>query len=479
LLGFAGIAAAADAPARILILTGDSDEQYHDWRATTAWLRGILEKTGRFQVRVAEEPKGITAATLQGHDAVVVNYNGPRWGAETERALEEFLRAGRGMVALHGVSYGEFFGMQWRAGRWVGTEDRGWPAYADMIGVTWKPENIGHAVRHVFTARWTDREHPISRGLDEQIQLDDELYHRMDLRPNARVLLRAHSDPKLGGTGQNEPILWTVPFGKGRVVHTTMGHDTASMYQPGFVTAFARSVEWAATEAVTLPSRITAGPAIRPDAVRVLVATGGHTYPVSFYTLFEGYEDLRWTHATSQSEAFRPGMEKRYDVLVLHDMYESIPEKELANLRSFVEAGRGVVSIHHSIVNYTSAPWWYEEVTGGKFFTGAVGPHPKSVYKDDVPMIVRAVKSASGHPVLRGVGPLALVDEAYRGMWFSPKITVLMETDCPENDRPVVFIGPHPKARVLTIQLGHGDETFHHPGYRRLVHNAILWTAAR
>jgi type 1 glutamine amidotransferase len=460
-------------------LTGDSDEQYHDWKATTSYLRAILEKTGRFQVKVEEEPSGITARTVQGYEVVVVNYNGPRWGRETERALEEFLRAGKGMVALHGVSYGEFFGMQWRNGRWTATTDPGWPAYPDMIGVTWKPENIGHAIRHVFKARWTDREHPISSGVEEEFQVDDELYHRMDLRPNVRVLLRAYSDPKLGGTGREEPLLWTVPFGKGRVVHTTLGHDTASMYQHGFLTAFARSVEWAATGAVTLPSRITAGPALRPDAVRVLVATGGHTYPVSFYSLFEGYDDLRWTHATSQSEAFRPRMEEQYDVLVLHDMYERIGDRELANLRSFVEAGRGVVSIHHSIVDYTSWPWWYEEVTGGKFFTAASGSHGKSEYKHDVPMVVRAVKAAAGHPVLRGVGPLALVDEAYRGMWFSPKIKILMETDCPENDRPVVFIGPHPKARVVTIQLGHDDEAFHHPGFRRLVHNSILWTAAR
>jgi type 1 glutamine amidotransferase len=383
------------------------------------------------------------------------------------------------MVALHGVSYGRFFGMKMEQGRWAASPDAGWASYAEMLGSTWKPENIGHAVRHIFAARWVDREHPVSRGLEESFLVDDELYHRMDLRPNAHVLASAYSDPKMGGTGREEPMLWTVPFGRGRVVHTTLGHDTAAMYQPGFVTAFARSVEWAATGEVRLPAGLTAGPPIRQDAARALLVTGGHSYPTSVYTLFEGHDDIRWWHAGSQAEAFSRGLRDRYDVLVLHDMHEGIGENERVNLQAFVEAGGGIVSIHHSIVDYTSWPWWYEEVTGGKFFTEFSGTHPKSEYKDDVPLVARAVRSAAGHPVLRGVGPLALVDEAYRGMWFAPGITPLMETESPCNDRPVVYVGPHKKARAVYIQFGHGDSTIRHPGYRRLVRNAILWTARR
>ena len=477
----AGVSTGAPNPrVRVLMLTGESDTPYHDWRTTNPFLKSLLEKTGRFEVKVVEEARGLTARALDGYDALVLNYNGVRWGTETERAVEGFVRGGKGMVALHGVSYGYFFGMEFRNGRWAaGPAGAGWPAYPEMLGSSWKPENIGHAIRHIFTAKWVDREHPISRGLDETFLVDDELYHRMDLRPNARVLASAYSDPKLGGTGKDEPILWAVPFGQGRVVHTTLGHDTAGMYQTGFATAFVRSVEWVATGGVTFPGRLDAGPAFRKDAVRVLVVTGGHGYPASFYTLFEGYDDMRWWHACSQAEAFTQKMQERYDVVVLHDMYEQIGESERGNLQAFVESGRGIVSIHHSIVDYTSWPWWYEEVTGGKFFTQPSGPHPKSQYKDDVLLVARAVRSAAGHPMLRGVGPLALVDEAYRGMWLSPKITPLMETDNPDNDRPLVYIGPHAKARAVYIQFGHGDGTIRHPGYRRLVRNAILWTARR
>ena len=57
---------AESARIRVLVLTGESDSQYHDWRSTTPFLEGLLEKTGRFDVHVEEEVRGITAATLAG-----------------------------------------------------------------------------------------------------------------------------------------------------------------------------------------------------------------------------------------------------------------------------------------------------------------------------------------------------------------------------------------------------------------------------
>ncbi len=241
---------------------------------------------------------------------------------------------------------------------------------------------------------------------------------------------------------------------------------------------FARATEWASTGAVTLPPLISLEPAAK-DAVRVLVVTGGHPYETSFYEVFASQADIRWSHATSPAEAFAPGLKDRCDVLVLYDMHNEIGEAEQKTLREFVEAGKGVVALHHSIVDYTSWPWWYEEVIGGKYFEKPLGEHPASHYKDDVPMVVRPAHGMENHPIVRGLGELVTVDECYRGMWHSPKITVLMETANELNDRPVVYLGPRPGAQVVYIQLGHGPFTHQHPGYRKLVHNAIQWAAGR
>jgi type 1 glutamine amidotransferase len=65
------------------------------------------------------------------------------------------------------------------------------------------------------------------------------------------VLASAFSDPANAGSGREEAVLMVLPFGKGRVVHTTLGHDVNGMSCVGFVTVLQRSAEWAATGKVT------------------------------------------------------------------------------------------------------------------------------------------------------------------------------------------------------------------------------------
>ena len=205
---------------RVLFLTGETDLPYHDWRVTTPFLRNVLTDTGRFEVKVLEDVRGLTARGLSGYDVLVLNYNGPRWGKEAETAVEEFVRSGKGLISFHGVTYGEFYGQEMNK-RWSAssTGDKGWLAYPELIGATWEPAKIGHGARHAFPVNWVDREHPISRGLDESFLANDELYHKLDLLPNTKVLATAYSAPETGGTGRSEPIIWMAPFGAGRTVH--------------------------------------------------------------------------------------------------------------------------------------------------------------------------------------------------------------------------------------------------------------------
>jgi type 1 glutamine amidotransferase len=69
---------------------------------------------------------------------------------------------------------------------------------------------------------------------------------------NVKVLATAYSK-KPGGTGEHEPMIWTVAYGKGRVFHTPMGHDLEGMRCIGFVATLQRGTEWATTGKVTVP----------------------------------------------------------------------------------------------------------------------------------------------------------------------------------------------------------------------------------
>jgi hypothetical protein len=460
---------------RVLILSGRNN---HDWRTTTPFLRKVLVESGRFDVRVEEEPMGITEATLAAYDVLVLDYDGPRWGEATEKAVENFVKSGKGLVGIHAASYA-FTGLEVLGDnhRPMGLKEPSWPEYLKMLGGWWVegPPKTGHAPRHCFTVKLLDREHPIVKGMKESFVVSDELYHTLQMSPQAHVLASAFDDPANGGTGKQEPMIWTVNYGKGRVMYTALGHDVAAMQETGFVNTFLRGTEWAATGRVTLPADASAAKT-EAKPIQVLVVTGGHEYPTTFYTVFEGADDLHWDHAVSNHEAFRNDFRSKYDVLVLYDLSNEITEAEKAHLRDFVESGKGIVVLHHAIADYQSWEWWYKEVVGGKYLLQPEGNTLASAYKHDEEQCIKVVAK---HPITARLGTLHLWDETYKGMWISPDVKVLLRTDNPLSDGPVAWISPYAKSRVVYIQLGHGETAHRHPAYRTLVQDAIRWSAGR
>jgi type 1 glutamine amidotransferase len=212
------------------------------------------------------------------------------------------------------------------------------------------------------------------------------------------------------------------------------------------------------------------------EPVRGLLITGGHDHETSFYTLFEGYKDLARIPVTSSSMAFQSDLRGKYDVLIMYDFSRDLKETGKKNLRDFVESGKGIVVLHHALLNYQEWPWWYEDVVGGSYRLRKEGNIPSSTYKGDQQIPVTA---EGDHPITREIGPFQVVDETYKHMWISPRVRPLLTTDNPNSDRVLAWIGPCATSRVVAIQLGHGPTVFSHPGYRTLVHNAILWSAGR
>jgi type 1 glutamine amidotransferase len=473
LLAAAGLLSAA--PARVLIISGRSN---HDWRTTTPYLRTLLDRTGRFEVRVEEEPAGVTAATLANYDVLVLDYQGPRWGDTTEKAVVDFVRSGKGLVLVHGALYSfSGFDILGPHHQRTGRTEPVWKDFADMAGGTWagaEPKDF-HAPRHLFDVRFVAREHPVARGCGEKFSVADELYHGLRMAPSATVIATAYDDPANGGSGRNEPVLWTEPYGQGRVFATVLGHEVPAMQEPGFAVTFVRGVEWAATGAVTLPAALPEVREARP--VRVELVTGGHSHDPDFYSVFVDRTDLA-VNVNPHPDAFRHDLRSTTDVLVLYDMVQasSLDAARRTNLRDFVEGGKGLVVLHHAIADYTDWPWWSEQVAGGKYLLKPEGGRPGSTYKHDEDMYVEV---AAAHPVTRGLGPLHLRDETYKGMWISPDVKVLLRTTNPTSDGPVAWISPYAKSRVIYIEPGHDHLTHSNPDYRELVHRAILWAAGR
>jgi hypothetical protein len=456
----------ADSPIRVLILSGRNN---HDWRTSTPMLRKMMEQTGRFEVRVTEEPSGLNAAILRNYDVIVSDYCGPRWGEAAENALETAIREGKGFVAVHAASYP--FGIREVLGERMtrtGKHEPPWTAYAKIVGASWTEEpRTGHGKRHVYEVRFADREHPIARGLPESFFTSDELYHQFKLEPNVHTLATAFDAPEVNGTGRNEPILMTNRYGKGRVFHTALGHDATALASTGFIQTFVRGVEWAATGQAAIPAAVMSK-LHEEDAVRVLVVTGGHDYDPTFGGVFEGNPRIRAT-MDPHPAALNRDLVKRFDAIVFYDMVQDIDEKQRKNLVDFAEAGKGIIVMHHALANYQKWDWW-KDLAGARYSLA------DSKYLHDRHYVAKPVGK---HAILNGIPELYMLDETYRLMMFAPTNTVLLTTKDETADGPLVWISAYPKSRVVGFQPGHNRESHTNESFRRLVHNAILWSAGR
>ncbi len=258
--------AAMAKPIKVMILDGASAAAYHDWKLGTQILKRELEETGLFDVTVVTVPPAdgdfsTVHPDFAQYQVVVLNYDSQDWPATLKTEFETYMKNGGGLVSVHGAD----------------NAFPDWPAFNEMTGIGgWRkrdapagprwfydngklasdsaPGPAGlHGKRKPFRITARAPQHPIMRGLPpEWMHATDELYTRLrGPGENMTVLATAYADPANRGTGHDEPMLLALTWGKGRIFHTTLGHDAVALSCVGFITTFQRGAEWAATGRVT------------------------------------------------------------------------------------------------------------------------------------------------------------------------------------------------------------------------------------
>lgn len=266
-------AAAAAEPYKVLIVTG---QNLHDWKGTTPVLKKVLEDTGLFKVDVAKSPPKIAAkkgekpkpTDMSGfkpefckYDVVVSNYQGDPWSEETKKALVDYVCNGGGLVIYHFAcasfpewpEYNEMIGL----GGWGGRNEKSGPYVrwkdGQFVRDTSPGKGGGHGPMQPFKIDVRNTEHPITKGLPASfMHVPDELYGWLrGPAKNLTVLATAFAPKDKGGAEEHEPILFTVQYGKGRVVQNALGHTAKELKSVAFIATFQRCVEWAASGKVT------------------------------------------------------------------------------------------------------------------------------------------------------------------------------------------------------------------------------------
>lgn len=222
-------------------------------------------------------------------------------------------------------------------------------------------------------------------------------------------------------------------------------------------------------------------PSSRP--VRVMVLTGGHGYDQpQFEEMFDSLDNVKITHVTLDKDggAFDNIFLWPYDVMVFYHFRMPISETSQANLIKLTENGAGIVVLHHGIAGFPEWPQW-RKIVGAKYFLKDTQEDgtlwKRCTYKHDVEMAVQPEDTR--HPVTRGVSPFIILDETYKGYRLEPDNHLLLSTPHPASQRQIGWTRTFNRSRICYLQLGHGKDAYGNPAYRKLLGQAIDWTAKK
>jgi type 1 glutamine amidotransferase len=161
-----------------------------------------------------------------------------------------------------------------------------------------------------------------------------------------------------------------------------------------------------------------------------------------------------------------------------------IQKDHMAVVQKLMDAGVGFVNLHYAVEYPKKQGETLLNWLGGYYETGySVNPHWKADFKE-----------FPDHAVARGVKPFAIQDEWYYTIRFRPfqsGVTPILKATPPDNTRFTEEAKKHPgreETVAWTFERDNGGRSFGFTGahfhrnwgdenFRRLVVNAILWSA--
>jgi hypothetical protein len=262
-------------------------------------------------------------------------------------------------------------------------------------------------------------------------------------------------------------------------------------------------------------------------AVSVLVVSKGHAYDHDEFLAM--LDDIPGVNATLVEQPaaqilLQPEHVGAWDTILFYDM-SGIPGAGLthdradangqpapdyrASIEALLRRGTGLVLLNHATVSWPNWPLW-RRITGSSFmlregpldgatvpgsgYRGGHGPHPNATFH---------VRPAGPHPVLDGLEDgFEITDELYlKTPGFESRVTPLLRADypfvvenftapplAPEAERAawthppgsnlVVWANAVDSSPIVVCELGDSPAAYRNAGFRRLLGNALRWTAS-
>lgn len=283
-----------NAQPKLKALIVDGQNNHVAWPKSTMMMKQYLEETGLFEVDIyrtqytwkAEEEKeylGLAKVKatqnlkepkqdpdfkpkFRKYDVVISNFGwrAAAWPEKTQKSFEKYVKKGGGFVSVHAADnsfpewkeYNRMIGL----GGWGDRTEKDGPyVYYTNEGKLVRDESPGksgaHGKKNSFPVTIRVSDHPITKGMPKVWRTGvDECYAKLrGPAENMTILATGKDQSDNAPTDRHEPVFMVLDYGKGKVFHTTLGHDGPSLENVGFITSLTRGAEWAATGAVTQP----------------------------------------------------------------------------------------------------------------------------------------------------------------------------------------------------------------------------------
>jgi type 1 glutamine amidotransferase len=157
------------------------------------------------------------------------------------------------------------------------------------------------------------------------------------------------------------------------------------------------------------------------------------------------------------------------DVMLLFTRRLKLSGEQLERIKDYCLSGKPIVGVRtasHAIQSWLDLD---KEVLGGNY---------RGHYKEGPDTEIEILESAKDHPLLAGVQPFRSAGSLYKNAGLASDCQILMTGKNPEATEPITWTRKYKGGRIFYTSLGHPQD-FKEESFRRLLANALFWTAGR
>lgn len=220
------------------------------------------------------------------------------------------------------------------------------------------------------------------------------------------------------------------------------------------------------------------------EPLKVCLVSGSAEYesdvslPIFMQYLEERY-NIECTLLHAEGFENLPGLEAldECDTALFFTRRLTITGEQLERVKQYIQSGKPVVAVRTASHGFQNFLEFDREVLGGNY-TGHHGGSPKRM--DSLTQSIVIEPDAKDHPALAGVSRvMRSLYSLYKTGPLAPDAVLLMNGSIPgQKPEPVTWVREHNGGRVFYTAMG-GVEDFENDSFKRLLANALYWTARR